>query len=242
MNAGNAPIGIIGAMKSEVNKILSELENEQKISLSGLVFHSGLFQGVPCVISQCGAGKVNAAVYAQAMIMRFSPRLIINIGVAGGIAPGIGIGDLVVATACVQHDFDVSALGASKGEIVIYDKAITEIPCDPKVAERMADSARDIYGTVHTGIIVTGDTFVADNALCSALHQQYNALACEMEGGSIAQVCYMNNVPVAVFRSISDNGNDAANMDFLTFEKQSAEKSQSLMRTVLPVLYTIINT
>lgn len=236
MNVVYAPIGIIGAMKSEVTQILSELENSQLISLSGLIFHSGLFQGVPCVVSQCGAGKVNAAVYTQAMIMRFSPKLIINIGVAGGIAPGIHIGDLVVATACVQHDFDVSALGAAKGEIVILGQDITEIPCDTRVAALLEDNAHDIYGSVHTGIIATGDTFVADSALCAELHRQYGALACEMEGGSIAQVCYMNHVPVAVLRSISDNGDDGADMDFLTFERQSAEKSQSLMRIVLPLL------
>lgn len=238
MKAVNAPIGIIGAMKSEVTQILYELENEQQILISGLVFHSGLLQGVPCVVSQCGAGKVNAAVYTQTMILRFSPKLIINIGVAGGIAPCIHIGDLVVAAACVQHDFDVSALGAAKGEITIFDKAITEIPCAPQVAACMADNARDIYGTVHTGIIVTGDTFVADNTLCTALYRQYGALACEMEGGSIAQVCYMNSIPVAVLRSISDNGDDGADVDFLTFEKQSAQKCQALMKIVLPVLYT----
>ncbi len=103
------PIGVIGAMKIEVDAILSALEEAQEKVHGNMVFTSGRLSGVPVVVAQCSPGKVNAALCTQALIDFYAPRLVLNIGVAGGIGENVHIGDVVIATACVEYDFDTSA-------------------------------------------------------------------------------------------------------------------------------------
>ena len=111
------PIGVIGAMTVEVKGLIAQMENDRTQETAGLVFHRGLLGGVDCVVAKCGAGKVNSAVCAQVMITQYAPRLVINVGVAGGM--DVGIGDLVVASQCVQHDFDTTPLGEPQSQLTI---------------------------------------------------------------------------------------------------------------------------
>lgn len=226
-----APIGIIGAMEVEVNSIIAGLSGGETSITAGLVFHSGELQGVPVVVAECGPGKVNAAACAQIMILKFCPRLIINTGVAGGV--GVKIGDLVAAECCVQHDFDTTALGDPLGTLFIrrsgQSESIMKLPCDENASRVLLEEARGIYGGAHTGVIATGDIFVADKEKNRLLGERFGAMAVEMEGGSIAQVCYMNGVPCAVLRAISDSANDDSPVDFPAFARETAEKSARLL-------------
>ena len=104
------PIGIIGAMKMEVDAILAAMEDKRQAVHGSMAFTAGTLSGVPCVAVQCSPGKVNAALCTQALVDFFSPRLVLNLGVAGGIGEGVHIGDVVIATACVEYDFDTWAL------------------------------------------------------------------------------------------------------------------------------------
>ena len=58
---------------------------------------------------------------------------------------------------------------------------------------------------VHEGLIVTGDTFVANPAQRDELRQALKASAVEMEGAAVAQVCWQLGVPFLVIRSITDS-------------------------------------
>ena len=235
------PIGIIGAMAAEVEALLAAMQEEKVEEFSGLAFHSGTLEGVACVVAECGPGKVNAAVCAQTMMLRYSPRLVINVGVAGGVGPQVHIGDLVVAAACVQYDFDTTAMGYPLGTLFIRrasgeNEDILLLPCCEEAAGLLLEEARSIYGGAHFGVICTGDVFVADAEKNQFLQEKFEAHAVEMEGGAIAQVCYMNSVPCAVLRAISDCANDDSPMDFPTFTKMAAEKTGKLLGAVLPRL------
>lgn len=228
-------IGIIGAMAMEVETIVAGMKNTQARTVAGMTFTQGDLAGVPCVVVQCGAGKVNAAMCAQAMILEYHPDKIINIGVAGGIGPNVHIGDLVVATHVVQYDYDTTAIGEPLGFLARVDQV--EIPCDKELSDTVCKEAPAVYnGTVHSGCVATGDKFVADGAFTLELNRLFGAMACEMEGGSIGQVCYLNKVPFAVLRAISDNANDEGSVDFMTFARESAVKSQQLLEKVIPLL------
>lgn len=235
------PIGIIGAMAIEIDAILEAAELTETKRYAGIDFHRGTLSGTPVVVAQCSEGKVNSALCAQAMIDRFSPRLLLNIGVAGGVGPNVHIGDAVVASACVQYDFDGTALGTALGEISVPVEGervnTVYFPCDPDLSDRLAQAARGLYsGMVHTGVVATGDRFVADPQLGNWLHETFGALACEMEGASIAHVCLANSIPCVVLRSISDNANDSDTMDFRTFAQDSACKVQKLLTGVIKKL------
>ncbi len=228
-------IGIIGAMEIEISGLREQMENRQTEHISGIRFDWGTIHGVLCAVAVCGPGKVNAAVCAQAMIMRFHPRLLINSGVAGGIGKDVQIGDVVIATAVVQHDMDTSPLGDPVG--LISGLNLVEIPAEERASQILADHAQKIYqGGVFRGIIATGDQFMADRNKIAAIAEQFHAMACEMEGGSIGQVCYMNKTPFTVLRAISDNGNDDAVLDYPKFAKEAADRSIALLSETLPLL------
>ena len=71
---------------------------------------------------------------------------------------------------------------------------------------------------VHRGLIVSGDRFVSSAAACSALRSALpDALAVEMEGAAVAQVCADFGAPLAVVRTVSDRADDAAHVDFVRF-------------------------
>ena len=58
---------------------------------------------------------------------------------------------------------------------------------------------------------------------------RFNAKACEMEGASVGQVCYVNKVPFCVLRAISDNADDGAEITYETFAAESAKKTHAVI-------------
>lgn len=233
------PIGVIGAMKIEVEAILSALEDPRKRVYGNMEFTSGRLSGVPVVVVPCSPGKVNAALCAQALIDFYAPRLVLNIGVAGGIGENVHIGDVVLATACVEYDFDTSALdNCPVGQMSLpgVEGLVIQLPCDRDLTQLLAKEAQRLYGRVHLGVVATGDKFVADPQLGDWLQKEFGAMACEMEGGAIAHACLVNQVPCAVLRTISDNAHDSETVDFVTFANDSARKAQEFLKTVIAQL------
>lgn len=227
-------IGIIGAMKVEVEEILAKMTDIQTRTISGIPYQTGRLSGVDCVVARCGVGKVAAAVCAQTLIMEFSPTAVLNVGVAGGIGSSIHIGDLVVSTSLIQHDMNTSALGDPKGFISGLERI--KIPASPVLGKLAMEAAESVFGKekVHTGTIATGDQFICDAQTLHRIAEEFDACACEMEGGSIAQVCYMNGVDFTVLRSISDNADEQASVDFTQFAEESAHKTSVMIAALLP--------
>lgn len=232
-------IGIIGAMEVEIAQLRAQMENPEVRTVAGIDFYSGTVFGTPCVLAKCGPGKVNAAVCAQSMVLKYPIGLLLNIGVAGGLGAGIHIGDLVVATACVQHDYDTSAAGDEPGFVSGICKK--EIPCDGVAGKLLCEAALQagLDGKVHTGTVATGDCFVADYEQQRQIGHRFQAKAVEMEGGSIAHVCWMNGVPCGVLRAISDHADDNSKVDYPLFVQRAAEKTQALLREGLQGLAAV---
>ena len=219
-------IGIIGAMDMEVNGLKERMQNTEVETIGTIDFYKGTIQGIPCVVARSGVGKVNAAICAQIMALVYRPKAIINTGV---------VGDVVVSRGLVQHDMDTSAVGDPKG--FISGMNLITIPATEKLVNLVVEKAKHTYqGAVHIGIIATGDQFIGQSDKLKEISNQFQAIACEMEGGSIAQVCYMNGIDFVVIRAISDNADEAANISFEQFAAMAAEKSIQLLCEVLPAL------
>lgn len=108
-------LGIIGAMQQEVEMLRDHLENSEVIREAQMSYYIGDLHGAHVVIAQSGIGKVNAALCTQLMIDRFHPAGIVFTGVAGGLLPHAHVGDFVVSTHTVQHDYDISMFRGQKG-------------------------------------------------------------------------------------------------------------------------------
>ena len=111
----NNKIAIIGAMDCEIDTLKACLKDIEIIEHGKLKIYKGKIANNEIVLAKSGVGKVCAAINTQYIIDKFSPDYIINTGVAGGIAPELEVGDIVIATLLVQHDFDATALGYVKG-------------------------------------------------------------------------------------------------------------------------------
>lgn len=224
MQNPNKPIGIIAAMQIEAEGILAKMTDVTVETISHIAFSSGKLHGHPCVVAVCGIGKVFAALCAQTMILRYEPRLILNTGVAGSLSDALTIGDIAIAETLVQHDMDTSALGDPVG--LISGINVVHLPCDEEASQSLAACAASLEGvSVKRGVIAAGDKFMSDAAEKQRIASLFGAVACEMEGAAIGQVCYVNQVPCAVMRAISDGGDEAAAIDYPTFAKMAAERA-----------------
>lgn len=199
-------IGIIGAMKVEIDDVKSRVENPVTESFSGIDFVRGTISGVPVVVAMCGVGKVFAAMCAQTMILKYAPTLVINIGVGGSLSKNLNVGDIAIANALCQHDMDTSAVGDPIG--LISGVNMVCFPCDKKVVKLFEQCAEKAGLHSETGIIASGDIFVNDSVKKRFIVDNFDAISCEMEGAAIAQVCYVNGVEFGVIRAISDNGDE----------------------------------
>lgn len=221
-------IGIIGAMTVEVEGIKALMTEKEDKLFGDLTFTKGKLLGKDVVVTVCGEGKVNAAMSAQTMCIVYNPQVIVNTGVAGGLADGLKVGDVVVGTAAVEHDMDMSPLGFEKGFVCGVDGIYMN--CDEKIVESLLKSVEECGISCQDGVVATGDQFIADNAKKEWLKTTFKAAACEMEGGAIGHVCVRNQIPFGILRAISDGGDDEASMSFPEFSALAAKNSIEVMK------------
>lgn len=227
-------IGIIGAMESEVSGLISLLDGRKKETHGGIEFNTGVILGTEVVIAKCGVGKVFSAMCAEAMIISYSPSLIINTGVGGALDPSLNTGDIVVSDSLCQHDLDTSPLGDPRGLVSGINKIYFE--ADKKTVERLLSLGEELNIPVKSGRIASGDLFVADPEIGARIRSEFGADVCEMEGCAIAQAAYVSDIPFVVVRAISDGANSDSGMDFPTFLALAAERSTALTLALISSL------
>ncbi len=213
-------IGIIGAMKSEIEALKLKLTDAKSVTYSGIEYVYGDMYGKHVVAAQCGIGKVFAAVCAQTMILKFNTEKLINIGVGGSLTSGLDIADVAIAESVVQHDMDTSAIGDPVG--LISGINVVNIYSDKAIVDGIEASAKKLGINYRRGVIASGDCFVASKERKQKIVDNFDAIVCEMEGAAIGHVCYINQVPFCVLRAISDNGDENADNDYMvSMEKAS---------------------
>lgn len=227
------PIGIIGADEFEVHLLKEKAGAAVLETIAGMDFCGGQIGGSPVVIAQCGIGKVNAAICAQLLISRFGVSRIINTGVAGSLNNAINIGDLVISTDAVQHDFDICTLGYQWGEIpylgTVAFRADEELHAlTVEAAKRCAPEL-----SVFEGRICTGDQFIDSREKKELILSRFGGLCCEMEGAAVAEVCFLNAVPWVVIRAISDKADESVKVDYRSFAEKAARDCVGIVSDVL---------
>ena len=218
--------GIIGAMSEEVDGLISRLSDSFSEEVGMIKFYTGELLGKRVAIAKCGVGKVFAAICAEAMIIKYSPSLIINTGVGGALASGIQTADTVIADRLCQHDMDTSPLGDPKGLISGINKI--HFDADARAVEILKKSAEKLSLRYKVGTVASGDKFVADKADKIRIVSEFGAVACEMEGAAIAHTAFVNGTAFAVVRAISDSADGDATMDYPTFLPIAAKNSTAL--------------
>ena len=208
-------IGIIVAMTEERDAILNIMDNVETVQVYNLTFLRGVIKGKKCILVESGVGKVNAARTTQIMIDKFDIQYIMNLGAGGSINGMLNIGDVVIGKHVVQHDFDITAFGHSKGYITGVGNNVI---CDRDLVNEFEKIIRELPErsyNIKIGIIATGDIFCTEPCMKDKIHAKFDADVVDMECAAIAQTCYLDNIPFIVIRSISDtpNGKNASTFD-----------------------------
>lgn len=223
-------IGLIFAMKEELEETLKYFNKKNEYKIFDLLFYECEYVGKECILVECGIGKVNAARCTQILIDNLEVDYIINVGVAGAVSKKVNICDIVVGNKLIQHDFDLRPFNYERGYIPNVGQYVE---CDEYLIRLSKDISTS--SSTHFGVIASGDIFVTEELMGKKINDKFNALCVEMEGASIAQVCYLSNVPFLVIRSISDSPNKDANNN-LTFdeflEKSSKEAANFIIKLI----------
>ena len=220
-------LGIIAAMTIEADQIKAAMADVKEEVISGITFVSGKLGKCDAVVAVCGIGKVFAAMCTQSMILRYGPDCIINTGVGGTLTEKLGIGDLAVSTAVVQHDMDTSPLGDPVG--LISGINVIEMAADAGMVEKVCAICEQKGIRHYCGTIASGDQFIASREKKDWIVSAFRGIACEMEGASVGQVCYVNKVPFVILRAISDAADGGACEDYPTFARNAAKTSASVV-------------
>ena len=229
--------GIIGAMDPEIDTLVGDLLDKKEEKKYGLTFYLGKLKKYEVVIVKCGIGKVNAGRTTQVLISEYAPKFIINTGIAGGLSKELKIGDIVISTDLIQHDFDVTAFGYPKGYMCtgVNKEEATKYVADKELSEKVKKILEKVGEgrTVFTGRILTGDMFISSKEKREELVKEFNGFCCEMEGAAVAQVASLNNIPFTVVRLISDLPSGQGPDDYNKFEKEAAKMSSLALETFL---------
>ncbi len=244
-----ALIGIIAAIPEELQTLLDAMTGASVVTRAGRDFWVGNLFGCPVAAVLSRIGKVAAAITTTVLITEFGAQQVIFTGVAGGLGADVRVGDVVVASSLLQHDMDASPLFPRfelPGQGVSRLSPPKELTASVYAAAKAAIASQAISSLalqplgvvkpiVHLGLITSGDQFVNSTLAVQALRTALpDALAVEMEGAAVAQVCHDFDVPYAVIRTISDRADDAAHVDFPRFIQAVAQHySLAVVREVL---------
>jgi len=242
-------IAIVSAMHEELRALLPLLQGASVERRANRDCHLGRIDGRDVLLVLSGIGKVAAATTAALVLDRSEVRALLLTGVAGGLAPGVQVGDVVIACSLLQHDMDASPLfpryevplmGCSRFNADAAMCDALAAGCDRVLKAPHAALARLGIGQprLHAGLVISGDRFVSTAAESVALRAALpDALAVEMEGAAVAQVCADFGRPFVVLRTVSDRADDAAHVDFARFiEGVAAEFSRDIVRATLPLV------
>lgn len=233
-------LAIVGAMHEEIAALRPCLEDVRTERRAGRDFHFGQLDGHAVILVRSGIGKVAAATTTAVLLDAFDAHALLFTGVAGGLGQSVRVGDIVVATSLLQHDMNAEPL-FPRWEVPLTGRA--RFDADATWTARLVQAGRSlaaagthaVAATIHPGLVVSGDRFVATHTESHELRILLpDALAVEMEGAAVAQVCHDFGRPFGVVRTISDRADDAAHGDFQRFVCDvAAPYSRDIVRAAL---------
>ena len=220
-------IGIIVAMRKELDLLLPLLNDSEDSRMGGFEFHRGKMGRHDVMAMQCGIGKVNAAMGTLMLVNHFAPNYVINSGVAGGADLSVNVMDVVAGARVAYHDVwcgPESELGQVQG-----------LPLYFEGAKRLLDLVPD-RDDIHKGLICSGDQFIDKKEDVNRIKGNFpEALAVDMESGAIAQVCFLSKVPFLALRVISDSPGASHDntKQYLDFWSDAPQESFALLKDII---------
>ena len=228
-------VGSIGAMDVEVERICQNISGPMLHQLCGLDFLEGFLAETPVVVVRSGVGKVNAALCAQLLITKFKITHLINTGVAGALASGLNVLDLVISTEVMYHDVDATNWGYESCTVPGMTRTFV---ADPSLVNIASLACKKLFPgkTIIQGIIASGDQFIGSNEMKNKIKELCNPACVEMEGAAIGHVATVNKIPFVVIRCMSDMADDNGEATARFNEKEGGHISAQVVCTIVQAL------
>ncbi|MBR2707294.1 MAG: 5'-methylthioadenosine/adenosylhomocysteine nucleosidase [Mogibacterium sp.] len=231
-------IGLISAMDNEIDMLIDEADIDHVDTIGGVEYHVGTLCGQNVVIAKSGIGMVLSASVATTLLNGHKVSKVIFTGIAGGTGDKTKVLDEVIGDRYVEHDYGTVT---DEGFKWTYGNTGEEVGdkgyfySDPELADLAYESAVDVVGkdNVHRGTIASGNQFITSGDYADRLEQDFEAIACEMEGAAIAEVCTQYKTPFVVIRAMSDKADGKAHESFDNFGDTAADNSSRIVMEML---------
>lgn len=196
-------------------------------------------------LTRSGVGKVNAAAATTLLLSAFGARRVILAGVAGGLAPDLPVGAVVLGARLSICDYGVVTSGrftpTASGIIPIGAPELTElVPARPEaiaVYERLVARVQPRLGhPMRLGGLLTGDYFLNCAETRENLRARYGADAIDMESGAVRQVCDAWGAAVYVIRTLSDLAGADSGITYARMAGMAAANSAACAPALLGLL------
>lgn len=193
-------VAVVVAMAEEAAPFLARAQSQgAEQVLGGARLRPLRLAGRDVLLVTTGIGLVNAATAAAVVASGFAPVALVSAGSAGGLAEGVGVGDVVVGLSYAYARADARAFGYVMGQVPGMPATFAADPLLLAAVQGYHGALR-----VHAGEVVSGDTFV-DGPLVDEVRRDFPAaLATDMESAALAHTAHLFGVPFVSVRAISD--------------------------------------
>jgi len=163
------------------------------------------FPALNVTLARGGHGKTQFGIQTQYLLDHEQFDLVICAGAAGALAPQVNVGDVIVVTTTVEHDYKVR----------FVQRPNPRFDGDAQTIEQLRGlklSNADFQ--IHFGIMASGDEDVIDVERGKELSQEHNAIAVAWEGVGGARACAFSDIPYLELRGATDTADHNAPVVF----------------------------
>ncbi len=209
------PIGIVCSLREEASHLLGAFKILKEEKLNGCRCFRGEYKGRQVWLVISGMGRKRVAKATQSLIDYCWPACLINFGTAGGVAPGVRVGEVIVSRQVIAYDSQPAA--TYQGDSFLVEQVLS-LP------------------GVRGGIIASADNNVETPGQRAYMWQTYQALCCDWESAAVLQAAQRNSIPAITLRVISDIGGKPLLKEFKANLPQVVAKGSQVLLELIQKL------
>lgn len=205
-------IGLVVALEEEFRHIIKEFGGKKgERSFGNIKIMELEFNNTQLYLAETGVGEISASMATMCLILDCKVDAIINFGVVGSLKSDYKAGDTVIVNEIVHYDFTASFSDPDCWGKYLFkrDSFVHEIDTNT------IDLIRKTLGSnVRLVRIATGDKFINVSEMKNWLVSHFDCCICDMESMGIYLACHNAGIPLIMVKSVSDNADESADMDF----------------------------
>lgn len=230
-------LAIVASDRCYVNDLLEKLTYSKEESPNKSDVYKCNYKDHQFIILISGYGKINIGSNLRYICDKYPIKVILSIGTCGSITDSNGIFSAVIPNSCLEFDVDFMPIGYLPGQIPKMEKALYKTNED--LVECLT-KASNISGVSYSNdLIASSDMFVSNYNLSSSIRREYNAGAVDCESGSVGQFCFVNEIPYASIKVVSNFANNNGIKQYNLYDDESSRIVQRITYKFLNEFYEV---